>query len=181
MPIACLLIESCTSCFRKMMMIAMASQAKRIGRVLVWTRSSRRLTDLRKLDKRLCEDRRICVPWRKRLHRPMPQCRCIKCWKLSSSLYTGSFRKIILIRLKQLQQLSEPASRSFGRRYVDIVRHLYSQSAFDFAGHDSVARGGANSSVVLRSASHEESNPLYVGPSLDRCGRCSDGRCLHGN
>ena len=68
-------------------MIAMASQAKRIGRVLVWTRSSRRLTDLRKLDKRLCADRRICVPWRKRFHRPTPPCRCMKCWKLSLALH----------------------------------------------------------------------------------------------
>jgi hypothetical protein len=61
------------------MMIAMASQAKRIGRVLVLdsfvekidSESLRELTDLRKLDKRLCADR-ICVPWRKRFHRPTP-------------------------------------------------------------------------------------------------------------
>src|SRR5205823_13027595 len=63
--------------------------------------SLRELTDLRKLDKRLCADRRICVPWRKRFHRPTPQCRCMKCWKLSLSLCAGSFRKIILIRLNQ--------------------------------------------------------------------------------
>ena len=91
----------------------MASQAKRIGRVLVWTRSSRRLTDLRKLDKRLCVDRRICLPWRKRFHRPTPPCRCMKCWKLSLWLCTGSFRNIILIRLNQRSAKSDLGGNSW--------------------------------------------------------------------
>src|ERR1700758_2895967 len=83
--------------FSEMMMIAMASQAKRTCCVLVLnpfvekidSESLRELTDLGKLDKRLCADRRICVPWRKRLHRPTPQCHCMKCWKLSLSLCAG--------------------------------------------------------------------------------------------
>jgi hypothetical protein len=37
-----------------------------------------RLTDYAGLDKRWCADRRVCAPWRKRVHRPILRCHCTK-------------------------------------------------------------------------------------------------------
>ena len=53
------------------------------------------LTNDPRLDKRWCADRRVCAPWRKRLHRPILRCHCTKYWKLSLSLCMGNSRQTI--------------------------------------------------------------------------------------
>jgi len=56
---------------------------------------STRLSNDPRLDKRWDADRRVCAPWRKRVHRVIRRCHCTKYWKLSLSLCMESSRQTI--------------------------------------------------------------------------------------
>jgi hypothetical protein len=77
-----------------------------------------RLTHCRRFDKRWCANRRICVPWRKRSHRPMPHSHCMKFWKLSLSLCMENSCRIIRLRPNQAH-----GSRQFGRPFMRCRRN----------------------------------------------------------
>ena len=90
------------------------------------------------------------------------------------------------VEIQNLRSYSNYLSPRLGLlfgRHLDVVRHLYSESAFDFAGHDSAAGGGVDGSRGFTKLYRAMRNPIpYTSIPLFWCGPCRrNGRCLHGN